>query len=32
VQEIMNESLDAWFALLPEELKGGCACMAGRQD
>lgn len=29
VQEIVSEALDAWFAQMPDDVKGGCACMAG---
>jgi hypothetical protein len=31
-QEIVAEALDAWFATMPVDLVGDCACLAGRGD
>lgn len=31
VQEIVSEALDAWFDKMPDDVKGGCACLAGRE-
>jgi hypothetical protein len=30
VQEIVSEALDAWFRQMPDDVKGGCACLAGK--
>ncbi|HAH11823.1 MAG TPA: hypothetical protein DCL54_10855 [Alphaproteobacteria bacterium] len=30
-QDIISEALDAWFAQMPDDIKGGCACMAGQE-
>lgn len=30
VQEIVSEALDAWFDKMPDDVKGGCACLAGK--
>ena len=32
VQEVVSEALDAWFRNLPDDVKGGCACMAGKES
>jgi hypothetical protein len=32
VQEIVSEALDAWFDKMPDDVKGGCACLAGREN
>lgn len=30
VQDIVSEALDAWFDKMPDDVKGGCACLAGK--
>jgi hypothetical protein len=32
VQVIVGEALDAWFETLPGDVKGGCACLAGKEN
>jgi hypothetical protein len=31
VQDIVSEALDAWFDKMPDDVKGGCACLAGKE-
>jgi hypothetical protein len=32
VQEIVSEALDKWFDTMPDDVKGGCACLAGKES
>jgi hypothetical protein len=32
VQDIVSEALDQWFAKLPPDVLGDCACMRSKQD